>query len=100
MRLNYILENLITILGAIINIVSRGEGVTPSYIDAYTCTHDLIIAGLFTLQKKMIRYGIFQIKVNICILICPINNYIFWGENHFIIPYFTYIADFFLIPQV
>jgi hypothetical protein len=36
--------------------------VTPSYINAYTCAHDLFIGGLFTLQKNIIRYGIFQNK--------------------------------------
>ena len=29
--------------------VTRGGGVTPSYINAYTCAHDLFIGGLFPL---------------------------------------------------
>ena len=47
--------------------------VTRSYINVYTCTHDLFIGGLFTLQKYC------KIKVNACILTHPITIYRF-GE--------------------
>ena len=45
---------------------------------------------LNTCAKYIIRYGIFKIKVNSCILIHLISNYDFWGII-FLKPCFTYI---------
>ena len=35
-----------------LHLIDSGRGVIPSYIDAYTCAKDLLIGGLFTLQKN------------------------------------------------
>ena len=42
--------------------MGRSRGVHPLLYFAYTCIRDLFIGGLFTLQKKIIRYGVFQNK--------------------------------------
>ena len=41
----------------------------------------LLGGGTIYLAEKMIRYGIFKIKVNVCILIHPISVYNFWWES-------------------
>ena len=42
------------------------------------------------------KYGVFKVKVNACILTHPISNYDFWG-NRLNTPYFK--LQFFVIPQ-
>ena len=74
-------------------------GVHSLLYFAYTCTRDLFIGGLFTLQKRLYGMIFFKIKVNNCILIHPINNYkFFWESFKNTLIYLYYI--FFLILQV
>ena len=68
--------------------------VTPSYIDAYTCAQDLLIGGLFILQKRLKGMVFLKIKVNACILIQPISTYNFLA-NIVKVPYFSYTTFFF-----